>query len=74
MIVALRAAHPRLECEEKVITTQGDKILDKPLPEIGGGNTLRAQFRFEEYLSKRIANASYTFRKHLQPIGGAIEE
>jgi hydroxymethylbilane synthase len=25
-----------LECEEKVITTQGDKILDKPLPEIGG--------------------------------------
>ncbi len=33
---ALRKVHPGLSCEEKVITTQGDKILDKPLPEIGG--------------------------------------
>jgi hydroxymethylbilane synthase len=32
----LQNIHPNLECEEKVITTQGDKILDKPLPEIGG--------------------------------------
>lgn len=36
VITALQALHPNLECEEKVITTQGDKILDKPLPEIGG--------------------------------------
>jgi len=36
VITALQKVHPRLECEEKVITTQGDKILDKPLPEIGG--------------------------------------
>ena len=33
---ALREAHPGLTCEEKIITTQGDKIIDKPLPEIGG--------------------------------------
>jgi hydroxymethylbilane synthase len=33
---ALKNFHPDLECEEKIITTQGDKILDKPLPEIGG--------------------------------------
>ncbi len=33
---ALKNLHSNLECEEKVITTQGDKILDKPLPEIGG--------------------------------------
>jgi len=33
---ALQQIHPDLECEEKIITTQGDKILDKPLPEIGG--------------------------------------
>jgi len=33
---ALQEAHPGLTCVEKVITTQGDKILDKPLPEIGG--------------------------------------
>lgn len=36
VILALQAAYPDLECEEKIITTQGDKILDKPLPEIGG--------------------------------------
>jgi len=33
---ALQKMHPHLACEEKVITTQGDRILDKPLPEIGG--------------------------------------
>jgi len=36
VISALQAAHPGLACAEKVITTQGDEILDKPLPEIGG--------------------------------------
>lgn len=36
VIHALQTVHPNLECEEKIITTQGDKILDKPLPEIGG--------------------------------------
>ena len=36
VINALKSLHPNLECEEKIITTQGDKILDKPLPEIGG--------------------------------------
>src|SRR5581483_9585692 len=36
VINALKKIHPQLDCEEKIITTQGDKILDKPLPEIGG--------------------------------------
>src|ERR1041384_85375 len=36
VINALKNLHDELECEEKIITTQGDKILDKPLPEIGG--------------------------------------
>jgi hydroxymethylbilane synthase len=36
VIDALQSLHPNLACEEKIITTQGDKILDKPLPEIGG--------------------------------------
>jgi hydroxymethylbilane synthase len=36
VINALKNIHSDLECEEKIITTQGDKILDKPLPEIGG--------------------------------------
>jgi hydroxymethylbilane synthase len=36
VVNALKTIYPHLECEEKIITTQGDKILDKPLPEIGG--------------------------------------
>jgi len=36
VISALQEKHPNLICEEKVITTKGDKVLDKPLPEIGG--------------------------------------
>ncbi len=36
VISELQKNHSSLVCEEKVITTQGDKILDKPLPEIGG--------------------------------------
>jgi len=36
VIRALQDLHPGLVCEEKIIVTQGDKILDKPLPEIGG--------------------------------------
>jgi hydroxymethylbilane synthase len=36
VINALKNIHSNLECEEKVITTKGDRILDKPLPEIGG--------------------------------------
>src|SRR5512139_234132 len=36
VIAALQRQHPDLLCDEKIITTQGDKILDKPLPEIGG--------------------------------------
>lgn len=36
VIQSLKNSHPGLVCEEKVIQTQGDRITDKPLPEIGG--------------------------------------
>lgn len=36
VIRSLQAAWPDLECEEQIITTQGDRIVDGPLPEIGG--------------------------------------
>lgn len=36
VINALQNIHRDLICEERIITTQGDKILDKPVPEIGG--------------------------------------
>ncbi|MEO8355847.1 MAG: hydroxymethylbilane synthase [Chloroflexota bacterium] len=36
VINTLQGIYPGLICQEKIVTTQGDKILDKPLPEIGG--------------------------------------
>ncbi|MBI3447316.1 MAG: RraA family protein [Acidobacteria bacterium] len=41
---------------------------------IESGHSLRRQLRFDEYLEKRRADPSYTFRRHLRGIGGAIEE
>jgi len=41
---------------------------------IGSGKKLRDQLQFDEYLKKRANDSSYTFRKHLRTIGGAIEE
>ena len=36
VIELIQSIQPEIECREQVITTQGDKILDRPLPEIGG--------------------------------------
>jgi 4-hydroxy-4-methyl-2-oxoglutarate aldolase len=41
---------------------------------IQAGQTLRQQTAFTEYLERRAAEPSYTFRRHLRRIGGAIEE
>jgi 4-hydroxy-4-methyl-2-oxoglutarate aldolase len=38
------------------------------------GATLRQQTAFDDYLARRGADPSYTFRRHLRRIGGAIEE
>ena len=42
--------------------------------EILAGRKLREQLRFDDYLARRSADATYTFRRHLRTIGGAIEE
>jgi len=42
--------------------------------EIQAGKKLREQLQFEEYLTKRSLDETYTFRQHLRSIGGAIEE
>ncbi|GHC70718.1 RraA family protein [Streptomyces cinnamoneus] len=41
---------------------------------IRSGDTLRSQTSFDDYLARRAADPSYTFRRHLRRIGGAIEE
>jgi regulator of RNase E activity RraA len=41
---------------------------------IAAGETLRAQTLFDEYLSRRANDSSYSLRQHLRQIGGAIEE
>jgi hydroxymethylbilane synthase len=52
VIHALQKNHPALECEETIMTTQGDKILDKPLPEIGGKGL------FTQELESELLNGS----------------
>jgi regulator of RNase E activity RraA len=42
--------------------------------EIKKGNTLRRQLQFSDFLAKRSADPSYTFRQHLRKMDGAIEE
>jgi regulator of RNase E activity RraA len=37
------------------------------------GEMLRQQFDLEQYVAKRAADPSYTFREHLKSFGGAIE-
>ncbi|WP_281278612.1 hypothetical protein [Micromonospora pisi] len=41
---------------------------------IRAGRTLREQTGFDDYLSRRATDPSYTFRRHLRRVGGAIEE
>jgi regulator of RNase E activity RraA len=41
---------------------------------IRAGKKLRDQLQFNNYLNRRATDPTYTFRKHLQTIGGAIEE
>jgi regulator of RNase E activity RraA len=40
---------------------------------IKNGKTLSQQLKFDEYLKKRSKNSAYSFREHLQKIGGVIE-
>jgi hypothetical protein len=42
--------------------------------DIRAGIRLRDQLRFGEYLARRAEDETYTFRRHLREIGGAVEE
>jgi hydroxymethylbilane synthase len=61
VIRALKEIHAGLECEEKIITTQGDKILDKPLPEIGGKGLFTQELE-SELLSRAVHCAVHSLK------------
>ena len=61
VIRALQDIYPDLLCEEKVITTQGDKILDKPLPEIGGKGLFTQELE-QELLSGAVHCAVHSLK------------
>ena len=58
---ALKHLHPGLACEEKLITTQGDKVLDKPLPEIGGKGLFTQELE-SELLSGAVQCAVHSLK------------
>ena len=65
-----------LQDAEKILSmaSEIDKTERRQAEQIRQGNTLRQQLEFDDYLSRRATDFSYTFRQHLRGIGGAIEE
>lgn len=61
VIQALQRAWPELSCKEEVITTQGDRILDRPLPEIGGKGLFTQELE-AELLSRRVQAAVHSLK------------
>lgn len=61
VISALRRAWPDMEFEEKVYTTQGDRILDRPLPEIGGKGLFTQELE-AELLAGKVQAAVHSLK------------
>jgi 4-hydroxy-4-methyl-2-oxoglutarate aldolase len=61
--------------EEVLATAQGIWQTEREQARrIRAGETLRQQTSFDDYLAQRADDPSYTFRRHLRRIGGAVEE
>ncbi|MFJ9823122.1 RraA family protein [Streptomyces sp. NPDC101160] len=69
LFVAADRAEAVLDTAEEIFRTERNQAR-----RIRAGETLRDQTRFAEYLERRAEDPSYTFRRHLRRIGGAIEE
>ncbi len=68
VITALEQAWPGLDCDEKVITTSGDRILDKPLPEISGKGLFTQELE-AELISGQVHAAVHSLKD--LPVDGA---
>ena len=69
LFVAAERAEQVLATAHQIWQTERDQAR-----RIRDGQTLRQQTAFDDYLARRAADPSYTFRQHLRGIGGAIEE
>ena len=69
VFVASERASQVLDTARQIWQTERDQAR-----RIGEGQTLRQQTAFDDYVARRAADPSYTFRRHLRRIGGAIEE
>lgn len=61
VIQLLQAAHPGLECSEYLIPTRGDRVLDRPLPEIGGKGLFTGELK-EALLSGKVQAAVHSLK------------
>lgn len=61
VIQLLQAAHPGLECREHVVTTTGDRVIDRPLPEIGGKGLFTAELE-DALLSGKVDAAVHSLK------------
>jgi 4-hydroxy-4-methyl-2-oxoglutarate aldolase len=69
LFVAAQHAEQVLVTAHQIWQTERDQAR-----RIAEGQTLREQTGFDDYLARRATDPSYTFRRHLRGIGGAIEE
>ena len=69
LFVAAERAHAVLATAREIWQIEREQAT-----KIREGETLRRQTSFEDYLARRSSDSSYTFRRHLRRIGGAIEE
>jgi regulator of RNase E activity RraA len=68
LFVPARAVEAVLQAAEAIRDTERAQAV-----RIAGGDSLRRQVRFADYLAARSADPSVTFRAHLKSVGGAIE-
>jgi hydroxymethylbilane synthase len=61
VIQLLQTAHPGLECSEYLITTTGDRVLDRSLPEIGGKGLFTRELE-EALLSGKVHAAVHSLK------------
>lgn len=61
VIQLLQAAHPGLDCREYVIATTGDRILERPLSEIGGKGLFTGELE-EALLSGKVQAAVHSLK------------